>query len=283
MAYQLKYEESYVGARLTAEKDGAQVFDGLQSEGVVYSVKKSTQLILTGYYYYDGKYTNYLQTTGGLYVYINTYDGTQNDWSIQEGAVKLRTYTETQAQALVRKIFNNNIVIVQNNLVCARFANKFTAEQRQQIRELQRRCEARKAALTSQGLCDHIETSYPKGYADLEPYLDKLMAGESVGIATWAVVVIAAVVIAGLGTAAYFAYKELADESEKDVKYSKELTAILTSKLTDEEYQQLLSETKGIVTKARLKQSIFGNAKWLLGIAAVGLGWFVVKKIKNSL
>lgn len=281
MAYQLKYEESYVGARLTAEKDGAQVFYGLQSQGTVYSVKKGTQLILTGYGYYDGQYTNYLQTTDGLYVYINTYDGTQNDWIIQEGAVKLRTYTQTQAQALVDKIIKNNIVIVQNNLVCARFANKFSAEQRQQIRELQRRCEARKAALQSQGLCTDVQTSYPKGYADLGSYLDKLMNDESVGIATWAIVVIAAVVLAGLGTACYFAYKELADESANDVKYSKELTSVLTSKLTEEEYQQLLDETKGIVTKARLKQSLFGNAKWLLGIAAVGLGWWLVRKIRN--
>ena len=234
----------------------------------------SYRVALTGYSETSSRGSVGYQTTSGRFIILS------EGWQYV-GDVPIAQHSQTQAQALVDKIIKNNIVIVQNNLVCARFANKFSAEQRQQIRELQRRCEARKAALQSQGLCTDVQTSYPKGYADLGSYLDKLMNDESVGIATWAIVVIAAVVLAGLGTACYFAYKELADESANDVKYSKELTSILTSKLTEEEYQQLLDETKGIVTKARLKQSLFGNAKWLLGIAAVGLGWWLVRKIRN--
>jgi hypothetical protein len=112
--------------------------------------------------------------------------------------------------------------------------------------------------------------------------MERLMNSDGVGIATWAVVVIAAVVIASLSTAAYFAYKYYASEAEKDVKYSKELTKILTEKLTPEEYQQLLNETKGIVTKARIMQSIGGLSKYLLIGGAVVGGALLFRLIKNK-
>ena len=283
MAYELKYVQNYAGAKLTALKDGAQVRDGLFDYGTVYSVKKGDYVILSGYAYYDGQYSLYFQTTTGLFVYINTYDGTENSWNITEGAVTLPNHSQSQAQALVDKIIKNNITIVQNNLVCARYANKFTKEQQQQIRDLQKRAEARKSALIKQGLCSDVKTSYPKGYADLGGYLDKLMQGDAVGVVTWATVVLVAMVIAATATAAYFAYKFYADESEQDVKFSKELTAILAQKLTPEEYQQLLDETQGIVTKARIKSALgsYGNILMIVAAAVGGVALF--RLIKNKL
>ena len=181
----------------------------------------------------------------------------------------------------MNKIIKNNIQIVQNNLVCARYANKFSSEQQQLIRDLQNRAEARKGQLQAGGLCSGITTSYPKGYADLGAYLDALMAGEPIGIASWAIVVIAAVVIAATATAAYYTYRYFADESEQDIKYSKELMAVLQQKLTPEEYQQLLDETKGIVTKAKIRQAVnsYGN---VLKYAAFAVAGFAVYKFIKS-
>ena len=279
--YTLKYEQSYVGARLTAMQDGADVLTSIHNRGTVYSAKKGQSVILTGYGWYDGQYTNYLLTTTGLYVYVNTLDGTDKMWEITPNAEKLQVHGVSQAQALVNKIIKNDIQITQNNLVCARYASKFTEEQQSLIRELQNRVASRQSALQAQGLCSNVQTSYPKGYSDLSGYLDALMQGNAIGIATWVVVVIAATVIAATATAAYFAYKELADQSEKDVKYSKELTAVLTEKLTAEEYQQLLDETKGIVTKSRLKQAIgsYGRVLWIVG--ALVAGAFAYKFLAN--
>ena len=232
------------------------------------------RVALTGYSVTSKRGSVGWQTTNGGYIILS------EGWQ-QVGTVAVAKYSQTQAQKLVDKIIKNNITIVQNNLVCARFASKFTAEQQQMIRELQNRCESRKNALAGQGLCSNVKTSYPKGYADLGGYLDALMNGEAIGIATWAVVVIAAVIIAATATAAYFAYKAFAEESERDVKYSQELTKILMEKLTPEDYEQLMQETQGIVTKSRLKSMLRGGLNTLTIAALVFAGIYTYVTLKN--
>lgn len=215
------------------------------------------------------------QTIGGGYIFLK--DGWQD-----MGMAAIMQYSQSQAQALVNKIINNNKVIIQNNILCARFADKLTADEKQQLYDLQTSLQERNAAIQAQGVCTNIQTSYPQGYVYLQSYLDTFMASGGVGISTAVIIIISAVVIASLSTAAYFAYKSYADQSEKDVKYSKELTQILTSRLTEEEYKQLLAETKGIVTKARIKQTLSttSNIIWI-GLAAVG-GYFIYSAYKKN-
>lgn len=215
------------------------------------------------------------QTIGGGYIFLK--DGWQD-----MGMAAIMQYSQSQAQALVNKIINNNKVIIQNNILCARFADKLTADEKTQLYDLQTSLQERNAAIQAQGVCTNIQTSYPQGYVYLQSYLDTFMASGGVGISTAVIIIISAVVIASLSTAAYFAYKSYADQSEKDVKYSKELTQILTSRLTEEEYKQLLAETKGIVTKARIKQTLSttSNIIWI-GLAAVG-GYFIYSAYKKN-
>lgn len=232
------------------------------------------QVGLTGYYITSAKGNQAYQTIDGNYIILS------EGWE-KVGTMAIMQYSQSQAQALVNTIIKNNQIIICNNLLCARYANKLTSQQQQQVRDLQNRLQERNIALQSGGLTTNIQTSYPQGYNELAPYLDKLMNKESIGVATWVIVVIAATVVAALSTAAYFAYKSLAAQSEQDVKFSKQLTATLTSKLTDAEYQQLLGETKGIVTKARIKQLISTYSSWL-AYAAIGVGiYFVYRAIKN--
>ena len=214
----------------------------------------SRRVALTGYYETSSRGNNGYQTTDGRYIIMD------EGWQ-KVGTRAIAQYSQSQAQALVNKIIRNNKIIIANNLLCARFANKLSSEQQQSVRELQSRLQVRNNALQAEGLTTDVQTSYPAGYAEMSAYLDALMNGEAIGIATWVVVVIAVTVIAATATAAYYAYKSFADESEKDVKFSQELTRTLTSKLTEEEYQQLLDETKGIVTKSRIKASLgsYGN------------------------
>lgn len=223
---------------------------------------------LTGYYSVSGSGAKMYQTSAGEY--IDLADG----WT-EYATGTLPYYSVTQAQRLVNKIIANNKHILQNNILCARFSKHLTKEERDKLYFLQARLQTRNAAVEKDGICTNVQTDYPAGYAELENYLTLFMesGGEAVGLAPIVYVVVAAVVVAGMGTAAYFAYKNFAAESEQDVKYSDALTKTLTSKLTAEEYQQLLDETKGIVTKARIKASLSG-ATGLIKYAAIGVGVF---------
>lgn len=230
---------------------------------------------LTGYAVTTQKGNTLYQTTSGGYIDL------KEGWT-DKGTTYISQYTQTQAQALVNKIIANNKTIIQNNILCARFADKLTADEKIRLYDLQDRLQSRNTALANEGVTTNIQTSYPAGYAYLESYLDAFMATGGVGMSTAVIIVVSAVVIASLSTAAYFAYKSFADESAQDVKYSKELTATLTSKLTEEEYQQLLKETKGIVTKARIRQSLSSTSNVVMfGLAAAG-GYFIYKFFKNK-
>lgn len=242
----------------------------------------STSVVqLTGAYVTTARGTTMYQTTGGGY--IDLLDGWQQ---YQSGT--LPTYSQTQAQYMLDRLLKNQRTILQNNLVCAKYADKFTSDQQQRLFELQSRLEARDEALRRDGLCNGLVESYPKGYANLEKYLLDFMERPvknedfdyGIGSVT-ATIIVTAVVIASLATAAYFAYRAYYNESEQDVKWSKELTAVLASKLTDEEYEQLKAETAGIVTKAKLKV-MFGSmvnvAKYALVAGGVYLLYQTIKK-----
>ncbi len=283
--YILDYSEKLRGAKAIAHKtDGMNPqLQTLPTDGTrdVYFVNNSEYYVLTGYYYYgrdDGKVV-WMQTTYGTWYVV--YNGGQ-DWTFIDKAVNIRKYGVSDAQRIINGIINNNITILQNNLVCARFVNMFTPEQKKLIRDLQKRLIVRNNALIEDGYCENITQNYPQGYADLEPYLNALMQNESIGLATWATIVIIASVIAAAAGAAYFVYRDFFEESEKDVKFSKELMKVLEQKLTPEEYQQLLNETQNIVTKARIRQA--AGSYWDIlkyaAIAAAGyLGYrFIIKK-----
>lgn len=250
------------------------------SGGVVYSLRSDglfagtgadgykTTVVLNGWYVVRDNGNPMYQTTGGGYIDL------QEGW-VRDGMAV--SYPVQTSQQLINEIIAADKTIIQNNLLCARFANRLSATERKQLYDLQSRLQARQQALKDDGLVTIQETSYPQGYADLAPYLQQFMLSGGVGVATIVIVVVAATVIASLSTAAYFAYKYYASEAKQDVQYSKELTAILASKLTDEEYQQLLKETQGIVTKARIKQSL-SNYSGIMSVLLIAGGVYLLTK-----
>ena len=181
-------------------------------------------------------------------------------------------YSQAQAQDYVNKMLENNKQILMNNLFCARFADRLTQAEKEQLYGLQSRLMERNNSLQRDGFVNQQQSSEAYGYGELAPYLRTFMQnGVSLVISTTAIV-ISCIVIASVATAAYFAYKYYYEQSARDVKYSDKLTKTLMSKLTEEEYQQLLQETQGIVTKASLKARLgnsFDIAKW--AIIAVGV------------
>lgn len=278
----IEYLQEYRGAVVTANRDGAQYTNNLANQATVYSAAAGDTATLTGYYV-EYNSTNYrLQTTSGLWIMLLP----DKAWNVQQCVYTLPDYSVSQAQACVNKIMRNNQIIIQHNILCARYAAKLTDEQAKQLRGLQERLQARNAAIKDNNMCEDVYDSFPSGYVYLQQYLVDFMdsnRGVGIAVSTIIYIAIAATVIAGLGTAAYFMYRDYADESERDVKYSEELTKALTEKLTEEEYQQLLNETKGIVTKSRIKSSLGSYGKVLLfgGIAAASI--FVYRYISKKL
>lgn len=248
-------------------------FAGVGTEGA------GRQVVLTGYKATSRRGSVGYQTTGGYFIILS------EGWE-HVGTVNVLGKSDNAAQKLVDSIINDNAHILCNNLLCARFASKLTADQQQQVRNLQSRLETRNQALQDDGMIQKssLVSNYPKGYGELEGYLQALMAGNAIGVVSWAFIIVSAVIIAGMGTAAYYTYKYFADEAAKDVQYSDELTRVLTSKLTPEEYQQLLDETNGFVTKHKIAQALSGwkkNIIWIVGGLLAGAA--ALTMIKNRL
>ena len=72
-----------------------------------------------------------------------------------------------------------------------------------------------------------------------------------------------------------FAYQTYFRESEQDVRYSRELTESLKNKLTEAEYQQLLEETAGLLTRQKISQQIASIGGNLKNILLIGLGLLI--------
>lgn len=274
-SYSGQYYQLQGGHVYILRGDGRFAYAGADSSGIV-------GVQLTGYYMQGADSNNMYQTTGGGW--IKLADGWKNT-----GYATLRYYSAKDAQYYVDKIVKANAQILQNNLFCARFASKLSNDEQFMLYNLQRRLESRNNSLQNDGLCSDLKISTPPGYSQLDGSLSWFMNAYANGVPIGAVIsvstiIIAAVVISSLATAAYFAYKYLASEAEKDVKYSEELTKTLMQKLTPEEYQQLLSETQGIVTKSKLSAQFKGGLgviKWGL-IAVAGLALYKVFKNQNE-
>ena len=244
--------------------------DGLFHDA--YYVDGTYKSILTGYYTQTMGGNVYLQCTGGWWIIKN-----DAAWSEQQQRASVANYSAADAQAVVDGIIDNNMLILSGNLLCARYANKLTRAEKQRLYDLQKRLELRNAALKDDGMLTNIQQSYPAGYEKFASSLESFMANPGIGavVSTTVIIVVSAVVLASVGAAAYFAYKAYFNESKDDVRYSKELTQILQSRLTEEEYAQLEEETAGLITKAKIKQTFSSNTK-LIGYGLLVIGAFTV-------
>ncbi len=284
MARTIEYNAQFNNARAVSQLSDANYYIGLPEVGgsTVYTADKGISVTCTGYYTGQnasiGNMQRYwlLQTTGNLWILCDT-QGT-SDWLLTENSTKISGKSQSQAQAFVNTIISNNRHILSNNLLCARFADRLTKKEQTTLYNLQYRLQERNSSLQNDSLVTNQHTGTPAGYKELQSYLSAFMNGEKIGVVWSAVIIISAVVIASLSTAAWFAYKYYAAQSEDDVKYSDELTKTLLSKLTEEEYNQLMAETKGIVTKATIKARLGSNISKYIGLAALVVGGLLVLK-----
>lgn len=245
---------------------------GYNIETYLYPPQKT--VTTTGMVYYQSEDIIYLQIAEAPTLYIQL-DRNNLEW---QGVSKSNaTYTQAQAQNIVNGIIRNNQYILNNNLLCARFANKLTKEQRKTLYNLQKRLQERDTALREGEVFSQMGEGYPEGYSEFSSELEAFMKNPGIGVvvSSTAVLIISAIVVASLSTAAYFAYQAYYKESVQDVKYSRELTESLKNKLTEEEYQQLLKETAGLLTRQKISQQIASIGGNLKNILLIGLGLLI--------
>lgn len=278
MKFNSKYSGQYYqlqgGDIYTLRGDGRFAYTSAGDEGLV-------MVQLTGYYRTGADSSAMYQTTSGGW--IRMADGWKNT-----GYAPIRQYSQKDAQYYVNKVIKANASILENNLFCARFASRLTEDQQTTLYMLQSRLESRNQQLLNDGLLQDQKVATPPGYSLLANNLASFMHAYSTGAqisgvgAVATTIVVAAIVIASLATAAYFAYKYMASKAEKDVKYSEELTKVLMEKLTPEEYNQLMQETQGIVTKSKLTAKLGGALSALKLTLLAGACLAIYKLIKQN-
>ena len=265
----------YAGGRVRGVNGAIVVYiqpNGVQTGGMQYS--GSVLFTLTGWAWMDGDIL-YLETLEQPNTYIQL---TQDNTTWEYLGLSNKAVTVSQSQDIINGIIRNNQYILNNNLLCARFANKLTKQQRQTLYNLQYRLEQRNEALKNDELLINQQEGYPEGYSEFSRELEAFMKNPNVGVVTLSatgIIFISAVVVGALSTAAYFAYQAYYKESEQDVKYSRELTEALKNKLTEAEYQQLLEETAGLLTRQKISQQIASIGGNLKNILLIGLGLLI--------
>lgn len=260
----MTYNQKYRGVYYSLVGGVQYMINAAGNMAAAYTASGSERVcVLTGYSLTTNRGTVMQQTTAGSYIDLS--DG----WKPTGQTASLPTYSTGQAQSLVNTIIKNNRKILENQLLCAKFKSKLSQEQRDMLLDLQGRLQARDKSLRMDGLCGELKESYPAGYVYLQSYLEEAQSGIGLVVSTTAMLVISAVVIASLSTAAYFAYKAMAKESEDDVVFSDELTKSLVEKLTPEEFEQLRKETAGIVTQSKI-QAKLGSYGTMIKYVAIG-------------
>lgn len=262
-----EYDDRYRGIKYVAQNGDAQLRTLSTGSGAFHNCTKGEWVTLTGYYcWYDG-YTDYIyfQTTYGDWFAV----GSATDWKAYAATESIPHYSRDEVQRMVDAMLANDRRIVENNLFCARYADKLTADEKKEIVQLQRRVQERQEALKSQGFVTDLKYGKTEGYAEFEPYLEKLM-NSGIGFA-WGVFLVWCFVIAATAGACYFVYRDFFAQSKEDVKWSDELTKTLKDKLTAEEYAQLERETQGIITNVSIRERFKGGLNtFTIGALIIG-------------
>lgn len=263
----------YAGARWLAIRNAACV-SITTGTGQQINIDPGYYVVGTGRYTWDNIGNIYVETTTGYWAVINE---TNPDFT---GAGK-ETKTSAQAQNLVNSLMQTNMRILENNLFCARYSKYLSATEKQNVAILQHNLEVRNNAIMDTDVFSAMEQASPEGYAELQPYLDQLCNENRVGVVvtTTVALIVTAIVVASLSTAAYYAFSYYAEQATQDLKYSDELTRKLTEKLTSEEYNQLMTETKGLVSKAAITSRLSGSFSWLKYLAYGAAAYLIYKTV----
>lgn len=273
------FNPSIAGVQYKAVKNGASLYrDNLNGgQGWYYDI--GTVVTLSGWI--EGT-QYYVEDSPGCYIFMS------GDWQKVANPI---TKSQAQAQEVVNGLLKNNQYIFENNLLLARYANKLSKQEMATLYLLQKRLERREQQLREADVFSEMQEARIMGYSNYQGYLDRFMTDYTTGaiglvISTTASIIIGAVVVASLGTAAYFAFKAAYEESKQDVELSRKMMKIFEKyNMTEADIQTITQETQGIVTRKVIMEKInnfLGNTKMLIiGAGLLYIGYeFYNKYIK---
>ncbi len=250
----------------------------VQITGSGFTVNSGTTVTLTGWH--DGDYY-YIEEMPGYFVELSSVSG----WTQFKGT----SYkSQAQAQEVVNGLLKNNQYIFENNLLLARYSSKLSKQEMATLYLLQKRLERREQQLREADVFSEMQEARIMGYSNYQGYLDRFMTDYTNGaiglvISTTAAIIIGAVVVASLSTAAYFAFKAAYEESKQDVELSRKMMKIFEKyNMTEADIQTITKETQGIVTRKVIMEKInnfLGNTKMLLiGAGLLYIGYEIYNK-----
>lgn len=233
----------------------------------------------------DGNFYLITSTTlselkNGQYKPTETAD-TGGDWSLDRTRQEINEIIKNN-----RNIFDRNVK-ASGMLYWLNQRGKLSYGDKQyyiaQIKALQKRLEERNQAIIDSGLVKVEKTGSTRYQNELQ-YLTSIRDNGRIGMATWAVVLIA-VAVTGVVTAGatygiqYWLSKRA--QSLEDVKLSEDMIATLQAKLTPEEWDQFQREYYESIKEAynlgaRDNKSGIGS---VLGKVAIGAGVFFLVKL----
>lgn len=283
MNLQYSFINSYAGALYRATSADAQLYSDptVTGSGTVYSVDYGDTVRLTGFAY-SAYGVTWLQVESGGNLWLRTDDY----WTYCGSPSPV---SRAAAQDIVDKLMRNNQIILENNLLLARFSSRLSTEQRRQLYTLQTRLSRRDTLLRDADVFQEMGEGKVYGYSVWENHLISFMRNPGIGvvISTTTAIIIAAVVAAAAATAAYYAFKAAYAESVQDVKLSNAMLETFAKyNMTDEDIALIQRETQGIVTKAVLMQKIrssLGSVGRILLFVGGGVAlYFLMKKFKEE-
>jgi len=288
---QIQFNENYRGVKLQyigSESPTLYYFNSTINNAYAIIYPSNSIFTLTGYYVLNPYFNYYFyQTVEGGMFWLEMY---ADRWAnIGKVVLTIPVDFEIKNVDYLNGTLANNARIYENQLFCAFAAiklagrGKLTQKEFNTLSTLQTRLEERNNTVLTSGFATNIQESYPEGYINLKQYLKDFSKIDisklpNIGSLT-GYIIVAAVTIVAMATVAYFLWKKLYDESKQDVKFSDDLTKVLKSKLTEEEWNQLVKETAGMITKTKINEKVksVGNMTATLAVAGILALLFILK------
>jgi hypothetical protein len=253
---------------------------------VMTSVNMGTSIKFSGKFLYSSSGDNCYQ------VVVNNYMGATfwgyvwhsdlSYWTEQKPTVITSDKITISAQSELDQLIENNKVILENNLLCARSIQLLDdanidcpARFRQHLFDIHKRLIQRNQSIIDSKTTQDITQSHSPTMDTYNQTLVDFMNNPGIGfiISTTAAIIIIAVVAAVSAAIAYKLFKTLNAESKLDLRYSDSLTADLIKYLPPEVHQQLMEENAANLRKANEAISSASGKTLLKTASYLGAGF----------
>jgi hypothetical protein len=268
-----------VGIDVPTDTNGDNIWNSVELEAI-----QNSKIVLSGYFFESAK---------GNMCYHGIYNG--QDAYIWDTDLSLWRNTASDATVVTAQNYLNELItfnenILENNLLCARIIEycqgagiALPTSARTQLFAIQNRLITRNKKIQNANDIDSttINTASSPNFSVYNQALTDFMNNPGIGVFVVddvVVIIVVAVILAGVSYASIQIYKSLNDEAKTDFKYSNDLTSQLVKFLPPDTYKQLINENAANQKKANdaINAANGGGLMNTIKYAAIGLGMFFV-------